>query len=213
MRESLLGPCSLLMVARAHTHTYTLRAHPQMTRAAAAAAMHKDTGLAHRLTDVALALHAIGARVPETQWLCRYLVLLHSPDTCSSSSCCFDAMRMRVLAACAAPHSLHDWFLNNNSAESVFIHPPPASPPWQPVTENFCTPWIELRETKCLYHPREIVLFQNTFAASFCRATPWTSVMRELPLALPLRPWGIAHSLAAETPPALQCTSQVPHRL
>ena len=47
------------MVARAHTHTYTLRTHAQMTRAAAAAAMHKDTGLAHRLTDVALALHAI----------------------------------------------------------------------------------------------------------------------------------------------------------
>ena len=22
--------------------------------------------------------------------------------------------------------------------------------PWQPVTENFCTPWIELRETECL---------------------------------------------------------------
>ena len=60
MRESLLGPCSLLMVARAHTHTYTLRAHPQMTRAAAAAAMHMATGLAHRLTDVALALNAIG---------------------------------------------------------------------------------------------------------------------------------------------------------
>ena len=35
---------------RAHTHT--LRTHAQMTRAAAAAAMHKDTGLAHRLTDV-----------------------------------------------------------------------------------------------------------------------------------------------------------------
>ena len=104
-----------------------------------------------------------------------------------------------------------------NSAEFVFIHPPPASPPWQTVTENFCTPWIELRESKRLDHPSEIVLFQNTFqntfAASFCRATPWTSVMRELPLALPLRPWGIAHSLATETPPAPQCTSQAPHRL
>jgi hypothetical protein len=59
MRESLLGPCSLLMVARAQ-HTHSLRTHAQMTRVAAAAAMHKDTGLAHRLTDVALALHAIG---------------------------------------------------------------------------------------------------------------------------------------------------------
>jgi len=36
------------------THTHT-----QITSAAAAAAMHKDIGLAHRLTDVALALHAI----------------------------------------------------------------------------------------------------------------------------------------------------------
>jgi hypothetical protein len=35
------------------------------------------------------------------------------------------------------------------------------------------------------------------------RATPWTSFMRELPLALPLRPWGITYSLAAETPQAL----------
>jgi hypothetical protein len=89
-----------------------------------------------------------------------------------------------------------------NSAESVFIHPPPAFPPWQTVTENFCTPWIVQRESKRLDHPSEIVLFQNTFqnpfAASFCRATPWIS-FRELPLALSLRPWGIAHSLAAET--------------
>ena len=85
------------------------------------------------------------------------------------------------------------WFKRYGGQETVVT---PASPPWQPVTENLCTPWIELRETKRLDHPCEIVLFQNTFAASFCRATPWTSVMRELPLALPLRPWGIAHSLA-----------------
>ena len=46
--------------ARAHTHmlSLSLRTHAQMTRAAAAAAMHKDTGLAPRLTDVALALNA-----------------------------------------------------------------------------------------------------------------------------------------------------------
>ena len=44
----------------AHARTYTLRTHAQMKRAAAAAAMHKDTGIAHRLTDVALALNAIG---------------------------------------------------------------------------------------------------------------------------------------------------------
>jgi hypothetical protein len=42
-----------------HTHTHTLRTHAQITSVAAAAALHKDTGLAHRLTDVALALHAI----------------------------------------------------------------------------------------------------------------------------------------------------------
>jgi len=72
---------------------------------------------------------------------------------------------------------------------------------------------IELCETKFVDHPCEIDLFQNTFAALFCRATPWTSVMRELPLALPLRPWGIAHSFDAETPPAAQCTSQAPRRL
>ena len=93
MRESLLGPCSLLMAVRAHTHTcsLSLRTHAQMTRAAAAAAMHKDTGLAPRLTDVALALHAIGCDscpCPRKPMLCRYLVLLHSPDTCSSSSSC-----------------------------------------------------------------------------------------------------------------------------
>ena len=56
-----MDPCSLLMVARAHTHTHTRRTHAHMTHAAASAAMHKDTGLAHTLTDVALALHAIVA--------------------------------------------------------------------------------------------------------------------------------------------------------
>ena len=57
-KTEFIGPCSLLMVAldasTSDTHTHT-----QITSAAAAAAMHKDVGLAHRLTDVALALHAI----------------------------------------------------------------------------------------------------------------------------------------------------------
>ena len=44
--------------------------------------------------------------------LCQYLVLLHSSGTCSSSSSCSDAMRVRVLAAFAAPPSLHDLLLN-----------------------------------------------------------------------------------------------------
>jgi hypothetical protein len=54
--------------------------------------------------------------------LCQYLVLLHSPDTSSSSSC-FDAMRMRVLAAFAAPRSLRFVF-EQHSAKPVFIHLP-----------------------------------------------------------------------------------------
>ena len=101
MRESLLGPCSLLIVARAHTHANT-RTHAQMTRVAAAAAMHKDTGLAHRLTDVALALHAIGCDscpCPTKPMLCQcqYLVLIHSPDACSytwSKSECESSLRV-----------------------------------------------------------------------------------------------------------------------
>jgi hypothetical protein len=36
--REFVGPCSLLMVARAHTHAHTLRTHAQMTRTAAAAA-------------------------------------------------------------------------------------------------------------------------------------------------------------------------------
>jgi len=51
-------------------------------------------------------------------------VLLHSPVTCSSSSSCSDAMRILVLAAFAAPLSLHDLLYEYNSAKSVFIHPP-----------------------------------------------------------------------------------------
>ena len=101
MRESLLGPCSLLIVARTHTHANT-RTHAQMTRVAAAAAMHKDTGLAHRLTDVALALRAIGCDscpCPTKPMLCQcqYLVLIHSPDACSytwSKSECESSLRV-----------------------------------------------------------------------------------------------------------------------
>jgi hypothetical protein len=65
-KTEFIGPCSLLMVALdastsdTHTHTHTPRTHAQITSAAVAGAMHKDTGLAHRPTDVALALHAIG---------------------------------------------------------------------------------------------------------------------------------------------------------
>jgi hypothetical protein len=53
-----------------HTHTHTLRTHAHITSAAAAAAMYKGTGLAHRLTDVALASMREDetiARVPENQ--------------------------------------------------------------------------------------------------------------------------------------------------
>jgi hypothetical protein len=88
--------------------------------------------------------------------------LLHSPDTCPSSSSCSDAMRMRVLAPCAAPpHSLQDWLMNKTLLSLLpFILPLPA----------FC----------------------HVSALAAChRATPWTPVTRELPLALPLRLWGI----------------------
>jgi hypothetical protein len=57
--REFLGPLlSADGCARARTHT--MRTLAQITSAAAAAAMHKESGLAHRLTDVALALHAIG---------------------------------------------------------------------------------------------------------------------------------------------------------
>ena len=48
------------------------------------------------------------------------------------------------------------------------------------------------------------------------RGCSWRCVdseLGELPLALPLHLWGIAHSLAAETPPGSQCTRQVTLRL
>jgi hypothetical protein len=89
-------------------------------------------------------------------------VLLHSPDTCSSSSSCSDAMRMRVLAAFAAPRSLQDLSLNKTVISLfLFILPLPA--------------------------------FSRVSALAAChRVTPGIGpVMREeLPLALPLRPWG-----------------------
>jgi len=54
--------------------------------------------------------------------------------------------------------------------------------------------------------------FSCVSALTAChRTTPWTLFMRELPLALHLRPWRAF--IAAETPPAPQCTSQAPHRL
>ena len=43
---------------------------------------------------------------PGNPMLCLHLVLLHSPDTCSSSSSCSDAMRMRVLAGLATPRGM-----------------------------------------------------------------------------------------------------------
>ena len=93
--------------------------------------------------------------------LCQYLVLLHSPDTCSSSSSWSDAMRMRVIASFAAPRNLQDLLLNKTLLSLFsFILPLPA--------------------------------FSRVSALAAChRATPWTPVTRELPLALPLRPWGI----------------------
>jgi len=58
--REFIGPLLSADGCARRAHTHTLRTHAQMTRAAAAAAMHKKTGIAHRLTDVALALNAIG---------------------------------------------------------------------------------------------------------------------------------------------------------
>ena len=45
-----------------HTHTHTANTRTDNTRSSGVShdTMHEDTGLAHRLTNVALALHAIG---------------------------------------------------------------------------------------------------------------------------------------------------------
>jgi len=91
-------------------------------------------------------------------------VLLHSPDTCSSFSSYSDTMQMRVLAACAVPRRLPDVVLNKTLLSLFsFILPLP-------------------------------VISRVSALAACHRATPWTSVasvMREPPLSLPLRPWGI----------------------
>ena len=99
--------------------------------------------------------------------LVTYLVLLHSPDTCSSCSSmlvnkrnfslcsssswsCSDAMQMRVLAA--APRSLQDLSLNKTlPSHSLF---------------SFILP---------------LPAFSRVSALAAChRATPWTPVMRKL---------------------------------
>ena len=49
----------MVLISPQVTHTHTHITH-KITSAATSGAMYKDTGLAHRLTDVALALHAIG---------------------------------------------------------------------------------------------------------------------------------------------------------
>ena len=96
--------------------------------------------------------------------LCRYLVLLHSPDTCSSSSSCSDAMRMRVLPAFAAPRSLQDLLLKETLL-SLFSLILPLS------------------------------AFSRGSALAAChRVDALDTRDRELPLALPPRLWGIAHS-------------------
>jgi hypothetical protein len=85
--------------------------------------MHKETGFAHRLTYVALALHPTGrdsCPCPSKPMLCQCLVLLHSPDTCSSSSSCSEAMQMRALAAFGAPPSLQNLLLNTTQL-SLFL--------------------------------------------------------------------------------------------
>jgi len=119
--------------------------------------------------------------------LCQYLVLLHSPDTCSSSSSGSDAMRMRVLAAFAAARpSLHDLLLNKTLLSLfLFILPLPA--------------------------------IAGVSALAAChRATPWTLVVRELPgapSALCVLGASWRAFIATETPPVPHCTSQATRRL
>jgi hypothetical protein len=73
-------------------------------------------------------------------------------------------------------------------SKSDLIHPPLASPPWQPVIENFCTPWIEPRETKRLDHPSSFrflvpldgvgscaLLRQCTTADPWAAGSPWAA--------------------------------------
>jgi hypothetical protein len=189
VRESLLGPCSLLMIAldvsTSDTDKHTLSTNAQITSAAAAADMHKDTGLAHRLTDVALALHAMGqdsCPCPRKPMLCQYLVLLHSPDTCSSSSSCSDAMRMRVLATFAAPRSLQDLLLDE-SLPSLFscILPIPGVLP-------------RLRPGRLSPGDALDPLHERTASGA------------------PSASLGHRAFIAAETPPGPQCTSQATHR-
>jgi hypothetical protein len=97
--------------ARAHTHIHSARAHTDDTRGSGGrhAQGRRPRTQTHRRRSRAACDRC---PCPRNPMLCRYLVLLHSPDTCSSSSSCSDAMRMRVLAACAAPHSLQDLLLN-----------------------------------------------------------------------------------------------------
>ena len=48
----------------------------------------------------------------------------------------------REQAPLQVPNVLEEF--ENVPHELDIINPPPASLPWQPVTQNFCTPWIEL---------------------------------------------------------------------
>ena len=106
-REFIGSLLSTDCCARTHTrkHSHT-RADDTRGSGGRHAQGHRPCTQTHRRRSRAACDRMQQLPVSRKPTLCQYLVLLHSPDTCSSSSSCSDAMRMRVLAACAAPHSL-----------------------------------------------------------------------------------------------------------
>jgi hypothetical protein len=102
MKESLLGPCSLLMVVCvcAHTHTHTAHTRTDDTRGSGGrhAQGHRPRTQTHRCCSRAACEGCDSCPCPRKPMLCQYLVLLHSPDACSYSwSPCECESSLRVL--------------------------------------------------------------------------------------------------------------------
>ena len=87
MKESLLGPCSLLMVvcvcARTHTHTAHTRTDDTRGSGGRHAQGHRPRTQTHRCCSRAACEGCDSCPCPRKPMLCQYLVLLHSPDACS----------------------------------------------------------------------------------------------------------------------------------
>ena len=102
MKESLLGPCSLLMVvcvcARTHTHTAHTRTDDTRGSGGRHAQGHRPRTQTHRCCSRAACEGCDSCPCPRKPMLCQYLVLLHSPDACSYSwSPCECESSLRVL--------------------------------------------------------------------------------------------------------------------